>query len=216
MDMTPSTRRERTAPTRIVAFAAALCLVTLPVAAAESPWALLTSLRQALEEAGPLTARFTQTYIPAGFSDGDQETGHLSLLMPDCLRWNYDESKSFLICGGTVHQWNEDEPGGRIFDVDPQAEPGLDLLLVDIDVLRERYRAESEDGQDGDRIILTLPNEEGDFQARIHLDPTGTRVTRMEYTDSVGDLTRFEIEAWQTLDHEALFKPPTGREWAEE
>lgn len=216
MESTPSTRRKLIRANASVG-ALLLTLAASPSGAADSPWTLLTHLREALEAAGPVTARFTQTYIPAGFSDGDQETGHLSLLMPDCLRWNYDEGKSFLICGETVHQWNEDEPGGRIFAVDPAAEPGLDLLLVDVPLLRERYRAESADGEPGALIVLTLPADDGgDLTARIQLDAAGERVTRMEYTDSAGDLSRFEIEAWQALEHEALFKPPVGREWTQE
>jgi len=196
---------------------AALGLLAIPLPAVESPWVLLEGLRAALESAGPLTARFVQTYTPAGFSSSDEEGGHLSIWLPRCLRWNYDEGKSFLVCGGEVHQWNEDEPGGRVYEIDPTRETGLDLLLVDVDTLRERYVASSQELPDGSKVIdLAVPPEQGEFRARIFLNPEGTRVSALEYVDSEGNRTRFALEGYQRLEHTALFNPPAGVEWTRE
>jgi hypothetical protein len=196
-----------------------LVLVAAP-AAATSPWELLVELRQNLKESGPLTGRFQQTYIPAGFSTGDSESGHLSLWLPRCLRWNYEEpqEKSFLLCEGEVHAWNPDESSGRRYRVNPEEEPGLDLLLMDVDRLRERYVADSEQLDDGTyRISLSLPPDvEGQWHARIHLEPVSRRIVGLEYTDGEGNLTRFEISAYETLEHTALFNPPQDIEWIDE
>jgi len=184
--------------------------------AADSPWQLLDNLRLSLHESGPLTARFVQTYIPAGFDTGDQEQGHLSLWLPACLRWSYDEGRSFLVCDGEVHQWNEGELAGRVFTIDPAEEAGLDLLLVDSGTLQERYVASSESTPDAQVIDLSMPPGKGSYHARITLNADATRVTAFEYVDSEGNRTSFTIEAFQALGHTALFRPPAGLEWTRE
>jgi len=203
---------------------AAIALLTLVVssapAAATSPWELLTKLRQTLETKGPITGRFQQTYIPAGFKDGDRESGHLSLWLPRCLRWNYEEpqAKSFLLCDKEVFFWNPDESSGRHYEVNPEEEPGLDLLLMDVSRLKERYVASSEKLEDGTfRISLTLPPDSaGQWSARIRIEPVAHRVVGLEYTDGEGNLTRFEISDYQALQHTALFQPPQDIEWIDE
>lgn len=198
-----------------------LALLTAATARAQSPWELLEDLRSDLEASGPITGRFVQTYVPAGFTEGDRESGHLSLWLPRCLRWNYEEpqKKSFLLCGDEVYFWNDEDPGGRHYRIDPEEEPGLDLLLLGVDRLRERYVAGSEKRADGTyEISLALPPErrEGSFGATIHLDPVAKRVVGLEYTDAEGNLTRFEVSDYQKLSHTALFQPPQDIEWTEE
>lgn len=196
--------------------------LALPSAAPadESPWQLLGELRTALEEAGPITAQFEQTYVPAGFSSGDTERGHLSLWLPRCLRWNYEEPqpKSFLLCDDQVWQWTELEDGGRRYTIDPTEEVGLDLLLVEVDRLRERYVAESTRRDDGTyTIALALPPAaESKFSAEIHFDPVSRRVVGLETLDEEGNRTRFALSDYQPLSHTALFQPPGDREWTED
>jgi len=205
--------------TLAVALPLATVLAATP-AAATSPWELLEDLRGALQEDGPLTGKFEQTYIPAGFSDGDVEGGHLSLWLPRCLRWNYEEpqQKSFLLCDQEVWFWNEEDEGGRHYDIDPKEEPGLDLLMLGVSELRERYVADSEKLADGTfRISLAVPADVGgDFHATIHLDPVARRVVGLEYTDDEGNLTRFAMSDYQKLAHTALFQPPQDIEWTDE
>ncbi len=198
----------------------AMALIAAPAARAISPWELLEQLREDLQRSGPITGKFKQTYIPAGFEDGDHESGYLSIWLPDCLRWNYEQpqAKSFLLCGDEVHFWNEGESGGRNYRIEPEQEPGLDLLLVEVAKLKERYVAGNEKLGDGTyEISLKLPPDaERPFSARIRLEPVSMRVVGMEYTDEEGNLTRFEISDYQRLRHTALFKPPQGIEWTEE
>ena len=196
-----------------------LALSVAAPAAAESPWRLLEELRGGLVEAGPLTARFVQTFVPAGFESGDQESGALSMWLPSCLRWNYQEpeSKHFLLCGEEVWSWNDLEPGGRHYVIDPESEPGLDLLLVDVDRLRLRYVAESEKQSDGTYLLRlsTPPEISKSFSATIRIDPVSERVMGLEYTDAEGNRTRFDITDYQALDHTALFQAPRDIEWTD-
>ena len=177
-------------------------------------------MRASLEEAGPITGKFRQTYVPAGFESGDTESGHLSLWMPRCLRWNYQEpeDKSFLLCDDEVWSWTAMEEGGRHYRIEPEEEVGLDLLLVDVDRLRERYVAESERRDDGTyTIALALPpSAESPFSAKIHFDPVARRVVGLETVDEEGNRTRFEVFDYQTLSHTALFQPPKDIAWTDD
>lgn len=210
-------------------------LLTLPpgvgaqgaAARSTSPWDVLAELRTSLVKAGPITARFEQTYIPAGFSTGDVERGHFSLWLPDCLRWSYVEPqvKSFLICKREAWAWNEEEEGGRHYQIEPEKEPGLDLLLLDLSGLKERYSAEGRQLEGGHyEILLSLNNQtqtaKGEtpkgVTARVHIDRKVERVVGLEYKDEDGNTSRFTISEYQSLSHTALFQPPQDIQWKNE
>lgn len=219
--MKPHTLATRTIVPAVLLVAFALAPATsADELAEENPWAILETLRTEMQRSGPLTSLFVQTYVPAGFDSGDEETGSLSMWFPDCLRWSYEppQEKNFLICQGEVYSWSEEEPGGRHARIDPRQEPGLDLLLVPIDTLRQRYTAASKALDDGSwEIALETPRTEtGSFRAKIHLDADGARVRGLEYTDNEGNFTRFAISDYENLSHTALFQPPAGIEWTEE
>ncbi|MEM6793279.1 MAG: outer membrane lipoprotein carrier protein LolA [Acidobacteriota bacterium] len=186
-------------------------------AAAESPWKLLEDLRKGLVDSGPITGNFKQTYVPAGFETGDTESGDLSMWLPTCLRWNYvePEKKHFLLCESEVWSWNDLEPSGNRYRIEPEQEPGLDLLLVDVAKLRERYVADSERQADGTYLLHleTPPDAPTRFKAEIRIDPVEDRVLGLEYTDGEGNRTRFEISGYQNLAHTGLFKAPNDLEW---
>ena len=104
-----------------------------PLRALEAdPWAALEKVRGRLAASGPRVAEFEHLYLPAGFSQGEKESGRLALSLPDCLRWDYGEPypKSFLVCGAVAHYWNEEDKTGQRQSIDSKNEPGLDLLLL--------------------------------------------------------------------------------------
>jgi len=189
-----------------------------PAAAAPDPWALLAGVRSSLAAAGPTAASFVQTYLPAGFSSGEKESGELALDLPDCMRWDYKDPfpKSFLVCGGVVHAWNEQDKTGRRYRVDRKNEPGLDLLLLGVPELKERYRAESVSSAGAVEITLTAKEAKGDLtDATVAVDPAKKRVVRLAYHDREGNLTRFEITGYQPLARQGRFSPPAGIHWSE-
>lgn len=206
-----------------------LGLTARPTLGAQAPapddvsWQTLAAVRESLTTAGPTRASFTQTFIPSGFSTGDQETGTLSLHLPDCLRWDYAEPypKAFLLCGSSAHLWNSEDGTGRRYDVDRETEPGLDLILLGIEDLKERYRVATEPTEGGAGEVLTLhltPLEESGpiTGATLQVDPETNRLTGLSYTDDEGNLTRFEIEGYRPLEEDSVFSPPTDIEWTEE
>lgn len=200
-------------------FLCLLSLVPLTAAAQNDAWAVLSGVRQSLVEAGPTEASFTQTYIPAGFSSGEKETGRMSLSLPDCLRWDYQDPypKSFLLCGGVAHAWNPEDKSGRRYRVDRRNEPGLDLLLLGLDDLRTRYQATMKSVESGWIEVKLSPKEKMAelSDAALTVDPAKRRLVAVSYHDREGNLTRFEIKDYHDLSRRGHFSPPTGIRWEE-
>ncbi len=203
-------------------FLALLAFGALPVLAQDTdPWAVLKSVRQSLVDAGPTGANFVQTFTAAGFSTGDQESGRIALQLPDCMRWDYTNPfpKSLLLCGGTVHAWNEGDQTGRRYRVDRKNEPGLDLLLLGVDELKSRYQATATPKADGGRIEIALVPKEKKLaeltDAMLSVDPASHRVVAISYHDREGNLTRFEITGYQDLSRQGSFSPPSNVRWVE-
>ena len=204
-------------------FALLAALVALAAVAradeAAEPWRELEKVRGELAHQSPLAAEFTQSYVPAGFESGDSESGRVALGLPDCLRWDYTNPypKSFLLCGGMVHTWNPEDKTGRRYAVDRQNEPGLDLLLLGVDDLKDRYRASSRPA-DGGRVEIALAPKEKLAEladASFVVDPDKQRLVQVSYHDREGNLTRFEIMAYRGLPRQGQFSPPPGIRWEE-
>jgi len=204
-----------------MAVAAALAVFAGVAAAAEAPdpWQVLQGVRQSLVDAGPTGATFTQTYVPAGFSSGDTEAGRLALALPDCLRWDYQDPypKGFLLCGGVAHSWNPQDKTGRRYRVDRKKEPGLDLLLLGVDDLKNRYRAASR-AVEGEKVAVDLaPKTPGKGEeltdASFLVDSASRRLVEVSYHDREGNLTRFIIKDYKGLPRQGQFSPPTGIRW---
>jgi outer membrane lipoprotein carrier protein len=199
----------------------ALLALALPAAAQDvDPWTVLKTVRQSLVEAGPTGASFTQTFTAAGFSSADKESGRLALSLPDCMRWDYTNPfpKSFLLCGGTVHAWNEGDQSGRRYRVDRKNEPGLDLILLGLDELKARYQATAKTVADGKVEISLLPKKKESAEltdATLTVDPESKRVVAVGYHDREGNLTRFEITGYQDLSRQGSFSPPSNIRWVD-
>lgn len=193
----------------------AACLADEP-----DPWTTLSGVRQSLVEAGPTEAGFAQTYVPAGFTSGEKETGKLAMALPDCLRWDYEQPypKSFLLCGGIVHAWNPEDKTGQRYRVDRKNEPGLDLLLLGVDDLKNRYTATAKTVARGKVSVSLAP--QGQLaelaDATLTVDTATKRLTEVSYHDREGNLTRFEITAYTALPRTGSFSPPAGIRWEDE
>ncbi len=211
--------------------AGALAVLAAPLAGAErapSAWGLIEAVRASLAADGRLQADFTQTYTPAGFSTGETESGRLALALPDCLRWDYTgaEAKSFLLCGRDAYSWNAGDTDGRHQRVESRDEPGLDLLLLPLDHLRQRYDAAVSTGPEGPTITLTPRADAGaksggkgagrsPLGAQLELDAAGKRLRSLSYTDRDHNATRFVISGYRLLADGSLFAPP-ALQWRED
>lgn len=189
-------------------------------AAAQEPWTLLETVRASVAEAGPMSARFVQTYVPAGFSSGEKESGELAIALPDCLRFDYQEpyQKSFLLCGDTAHYWNRDDKTGRRYAVDRSQEPGLDLVLLGQGDLETRYEAVAKGAGDGRTAVTLTPKGERRelASATLTIDRGSRRLVELSYSDLEGNRTHFTITGYRAIRDGARFQPPKGIEWREE
>lgn len=204
---------------------ACLLLLAIPVpspAEDASAWSVLDEARRSLADAGPEGAAFVQTYVPAGFSSGEEESGRLAFRLPDCLRWDYAEPypKSFLLCGERVWSWNPEDRRGQTSELDPAAQPGLDLLLLPVEALSERYDAEAEAVGDG-RVAVRLEPRAGMAGrteltgATLVVDTANDRLVEVSYSDQEGNRTTFRISAYESLAERGVFEAPEGISWEE-
>lgn len=210
----------RQASGRSLALLALLAPLAAPAAGADG-WAVLSELRRRLE-AAPQVAEFRQEFLPAGFSSGDSESGRLTLALPGCLRWDYDEpfAKSYLLCDENVWTWNAGESSGRSFTVDPAEERGLELLRLGVEELRARYAAELAAGPDGASSVRLEPLEgaAGEIvEATLVVAPGGGPLRELSYRDVEGNTTRFAFSGHRALAADAAeLRPPAGIHWIAE
>ena len=188
-------------------------------------WESLRAVRADLAEAGTLQANFTQTYVPAGFTSGEKESGKLALALPDCLRWDYQDPypKSFLLCGGNAWAWNPQDKTGRRYGVDRKTEPGLDLLLLGVDDLKTRYKASAR-SLDGGRTEISLapkakisPIKDAVLVVEGKGAAGDRRLVQVSYRDGEGNQTRFDLGDYREMPRRGTtFSPPTGIKWEDE
>ncbi len=221
--MTTNSDRQRTPPA-LRGPAAVLSLVLLTVSAAPSgaaadPWERLAAARSSLAGAGPVAAPFDQSFLPAGFSAGEEESGVVAMALPDCLRWDYAEPfpKVFLLCGDTVWSWSPEDAAGRKEHIDAAEAAGLDLLLVAIDRLRERYEATWVDDGAGRARLELLPRtgDTGFREAALEIDAATGHPALLTWIDREGSRTSFRLGPFEPLEDSGRFAPPPGISWQE-
>ncbi len=194
--------------------------LTVAAPARADGWAALRELRARLESR-PHVADFLQEYLPAGFSSGDSETGRLTLALPECLRWDYDEpfAKSYLLCRETVWTWNAGESSGRTFQVDPEEDRGLDLLRLGVERLAEQYTAELVDGKGAATAIRLEPKGPAAeiATATLTLAAGAGSLAELTYRDVEGNTTRFEFSGQRPVGEDAVeLRPPDDLTWIED
>lgn len=165
-----------------------------------------------------MAVEFSQTFTPTGFSTGDSEQGTLSLDLPDCARWDYGEPfpRSYLLCGDVAYSWNEGETSGRRFEISPQERAGLDLLRLDVSMLRESFDARLDAVDSAPAILLSATGETHTvLAATLTLSADGERLVSLEFEDLDGNQTLFEIDGGAERNVTASFDPPAGIEWLE-
>jgi len=185
-------------------------------------WSVLDAARKSLAASGPERAEFVQTYVPAGFSSGEEESGRIAFRLPDCLRWDYSEPypKSFLVCGERVYSWNAEDRRGQTAAVDRESQPGLDLLLLPVEELSGRYDASAE-GTGSGRVAVHLEPRAGMAGrteltgATLVVDTRSDRLVEVSYQDQEGNRTTFRISGYEALPDRGVFDPPGGISWEE-
>lgn len=204
------------ATTLVVGVLFSLLGTSLAGAEETGPWKALERLRLSLQAESPISADFVQTFLPAGFSEGEAENGTLGISLPDCLRWDYGEPfpKSFLLCDDTAYYWNPGETLGKRYSAVDEQSPGLDFFLLSTEDLRARYRATGSEVEVGVLIDLE-PIHPTDDVVELHvlLDRDHTRILELRYKDSEGNLTVFAMSDYRRGAVPGQFTPPAEIEW---
>jgi outer membrane lipoprotein-sorting protein len=183
------------------------------------PWSQMQALKDRL--AGErVSADFVQTFLPAGFSSGDEEAGVMHLSIPDCLRWDYLQpyQKSYLVCGQEAYSWNAGESQGRRFLLESDSEPGLDFLRLRIEALESRYSVMPETLNENVLKIVFTPLDPGHslVQATVILDMQTHLLSRLLYEDMEGNQTRFDVSNYRPISGPDPFELPPDIEWLEQ
>lgn len=204
--------------TRLATVTGLLCAALGPAAHAEGdPWELLARVRDRLADR-PQLADFVQTYVPAGFTSGESESGTVAFDLPERLRWDYADPypRSFLVSGSTVFAWSAGDAAGRRLDLASEEARHLDLLRLDTGTLSQRYVAELEAvaGGGGSEVLLTPVDPAAEIaEARLAVD-ADLRLKTLSYRDDEGNLTRFELSALRPLPDAGVLVAPQ-LEWQE-
>ena len=207
----------------------AIVLLTPTVASAAdtNPWDALELVRANLVAKSPLSARFKQTFMFAGFNEGETEEGVLAVSLPHCLRWNYegDFPKCFLLCDDLAYYWNPGEKLGHRYPVEDEEAPGLDFFLLDSDDLRLRYNASATKRDDGILEITLLPTEPTPDVTRVEIlvkndassmSSPGPSILSLSYNDDEGNVTLFELTPFEPGAKPGTFAPPAEMEWEDQ
>jgi outer membrane lipoprotein-sorting protein len=191
-----------------------------PAAENGRAWEWLVDVRERLEAEAPLIADFSQTFVPVGFSTGDEETGTVSLNLPECVRWDYEEPfpKTFLLCRDQVYSWNEGEPSGRFYQLDSEDQEGLDLLRLRVEALHIRYSATIGEEETGAVTVRLIPldTEGAIVEAILTISRPDLELQSLTYRDREGNRTRFALSLYRPLDATRVFEPPEDLAWIED
>lgn len=198
-----------------LAFAASLA-PGAPARGADDAWSALAAARAGFEDAA-WTADFVQTWVPAGFSTGERESGKVSLDLPGALRWDYETPypKSLLVRLDTAYSWNPGESSGRRVLLAPEEREQLALLELDIGTLRQRFKAVAQPAPE-DRIEIALtPRDDGNDvrEAQLTLAARSHRLMAMSYSDTEGNRTEFAFSGHRPVAGAEPFTPPAELEW---
>lgn len=192
-----------------------------PGALTSEPFGAIEELRSSLAAKGPSTAHFEQTFVPAGFSSGETESGTLALGLPKCLRWDYREplEKSFLLCDLELYSWNVGEPSGQLVALDNAEQPGLDLLLLPRERLVALYSATLTAKEAGSVEVALTPRDPATSPiaaATLVLDGERSRIESLSWRDREGNQTTFIFSQWQSCPEcsdDATFTAPRELTW---
>jgi outer membrane lipoprotein-sorting protein len=187
--------------------ALSLLLSTMPVAAenpAPDPFQAIEDVRRGLAAKGPVAARFEQSFIPAGFTSGEVETGTLALQLPRCLRWDYldPDPKSFLLCDLELYSWIPGESSGQLVPLEDAEQPGLDLLLLPRERLEALYSASWAAATEGQPAEIVLAPKDPDHTAiataRLAFTAETGTLDSLSWSDREGNRSRFLFSTWES------------------
>ena len=178
-----------------------LPLLFLPTAVTPDASSALSRAQALYTDGAAHTAKFTQTYTPAGFTNAKKESGEIWIQNPQSLRFEYKapEKKTFTYDGREGRLYVPQDQQLTIQKIsDEQREKLPILLLTDPERFSREYTIASEAGSnEADHLLLTprAPRPELAW-LRLAIAKDGT-VPTLSYEDSSGNRTEFRFESWR-------------------
>jgi outer membrane lipoprotein carrier protein len=192
---------------------AALLAVVLAIVASSAGRAETSTVADAIVRLSGYEATFTQRFLPRGYKKEQVESGRVVFGAAPASRWTYEapEPKTFVFDGTTSWMFVPADATVMIHKVTAEEKNRLPFfVLADPGRLDEWYRVET---PGKGRTKLTATNDEALLRSiEVELDDQA-RPRVLEYTDSQGNRTRFELANWKkapTAPDTFTFTPPPG------
>jgi outer membrane lipoprotein-sorting protein len=162
--------------------------------AALDPAAVLSSVRRAYTASPSFTARFVQSYVPAGFAPASPETGSVTMAAPDRIRFDYDgkEGKLFTFDGTAARQYVAADRQLVVRTLTPDEKERLPLIFFESpEALLRRFTASAVAVESGLTEVTLTPRSGGE-PAKLELAVAASgEVRRLVITDLAGNRTTF-------------------------
>jgi outer membrane lipoprotein carrier protein len=146
------------------------------------------------------TAKFVQTYTPAGFTNAKRESGEIWIQSPQRLRFEYTlpEKKVFTFDGQEGRLYVPDDQQLTVQRFSERERDKLPiLLLTDPEKFSREYAIATEAADGADRLLLNPRSPRPELAwFRLTIEKDGT-VPALSYEDSSGNRTEFRFDAWR-------------------
>ena len=194
---------------------ALLCLVAMPVSAADPPTGV-DSLRRFFNEVNSISARFNQVVRDESGNAIQESSGTLWIQRPNKFRWDYAAPYKQEIVADGKRIWIYD-PGLQQVSVRPLT-GGLGgtpaMLLAGKGRLEENFKIKSLDAQDNLEWVQLTPRHKDSGYEDIRIGFANGKMRVLEMVDGFGHTTRVMFEALREnarIDAERFsFTPPEG------
>lgn len=182
-----------------------------------NPWTVLMEVRAQLGK-NAQQAEFRHEFRAPGWDALDEETGKLNIELPFCLRLEYDEPdpKNFLLCGHDFYFWHQGAKKGQLFDVQAERNNGLDLLMLSLDQLQDRYEAHLDEKPAEFTLTLSpLEATAGIQQGELVIVRESMKLKSLSYLTEDGGHNRYVFNQWKEASSPS-FEPPTQITWEQQ
>ena len=162
-------------------------------ASADDAAALLAKVRTTYTASPSVQGTFVETYTPAGFAAASPETGHVTILAPDQVRFDYDgsEGKTFTFDGIAARQYVAADRQLVVRKLPAGERARLPIVFLETpEQLLARFAGTVKPAMDGVSELTLAPRQEGLPTLELLVTASG-EVKRLVVKDTAGNRTAF-------------------------
>jgi outer membrane lipoprotein carrier protein len=203
-------------------FLALPLLFLLPAAGpgSEEAMRILDRAAARVQDGRAHVARFTQSYVPAGFTTEKRESGAVVFQAPDDVRFDYDtpEKKTFTYDGEEARFFSPADRQLTIRRLTEEEKAKLPIIfLVDRQALVRSFELSLQPAEDGETVVLLPRAKDSDLAlVRLTFDARTFALRQIVTETATGDRTtilfsRFETEKARPAEEFRIAPPPGTR-----